>query len=118
MKKTSSKKTKLLWITDPWETLDHPRDTSLRLAEEAMKLGIQSFWCNGKTIRWEIKSILLDAQEFQGIFPGRNLKDFRMGPSSILSPGDFTQLIYRVDPPVDLAYLQPLQILLLNRPKD
>ena len=37
------KRPQLLWMTDPWETLDHPRDTSLRLVEEYLRMGVDAW---------------------------------------------------------------------------
>jgi glutathione synthase len=111
---------RFLWITDPWSTLDHPRDTTLRLAEEALALGAEVFWCDVKTIRWERDGTLLDARQFLQIYPGRLEKAFRLSDPVPMSPAEFDGIHYRTDPPVDLAYLHPLQILLLglSKPKN
>jgi glutathione synthase len=106
----------LLWITDPWPTLDHPRDTTLRFMEEAWKLGIPQAWCDVKSIRLETHQVLLNASRIRHIEPGRGSAGFEFQESRAISLKQFeeqaTDLHYRTDPPVDQAYLYPL--LLLN----
>jgi glutathione synthase len=100
-----------LWITDPWDTLDHARDTTLRLAQEALSLGIQNHWCDVRTIRWEDGQVLLDAFEIENMGDDRAENSIQLGEKSTFSPLDFQSLQYRTDPPVDLAYQHPLQLL-------
>lgn len=113
-KPKSKSAARILWVTDPWSTLDHPKDTSLRLMEESIKLGIETFWCDVKSIRLENGKVLLVAARLEAVAPGRGNADFRFAASASRSPIDFTRIIYRTDPPVDLAYLQPLQLLHLG----
>lgn len=105
-----SGKKKLLWITDPWETLDHAKDTTLRLVEESLKLGMVSYWCDVKSIRFDTDRVVLDARRVEAVAPGRSTSSFRLKSTEVLTPRDFTHLFYRTDPPVDLAYLLPLQL--------
>ena len=100
---------KFLWITDPWETLDHVRDTTLRLAREAAHLGFESHWCDVRTIRLEGSQVLLESSVIRE-------GDSATEPDSrqTKSPSNFSSIHYRVDPPVDLAYLHPLQLLCVN----
>jgi glutathione synthase len=100
------KRTQFLWITDPWATLDAPRDTSLRLAQEAEKRGHESWWCDVKSVRCEGEKIRFEAQRLSA-------DDFSRGSEKTFSIDAFDSIHYRVDPPVDLAYSQPLQILRL-----
>ena len=106
---------KLLWITDPWSTLDHPKDTTLRLIEESLRLGVPSYWCDVKSIRWDVSQVKLDAFEVTDVQPSRDAHAFKMRPfrknSPEAAPTDFTRLIYRTDPPVDLAFIHPVQLL-------
>ncbi len=103
----------LLFITDPWDTLDHPRDTSLRLIQAALASGIPAAWCDVRSIRLEGTSILLDALTVKSVAGERGAHDFQFQAPRSCSPLSFNRLIYRVDPPVDLAYLQPVQMLAL-----
>ena len=95
-----------LWITDPWNTLDHNNDTTLRLIKEALKDGIKQCWCDVKTIRLETDQVRLDFHEV--------LEGTVLGPVQSGAPREFQQIHYRTDPPVDLAYLHPLELLALD----
>lgn len=105
---------RFLWITDPWNTLDHRLDTSLRLALEAQELGAENFWCDVRSIRWEEGRVSLDARKLEIRSPERAPEDFALGEPSPAEPRAFSSLQYRTDPPVDLAYLHPLQLLGLD----
>jgi glutathione synthase len=101
----------LLWITDPWDTLDHPRETTLRLMQEASSLGANQAWADVKTIRLENGKIQLDALPLLSVESTISRDSFRWGATEIKSPKEFTSLHYRTDPPVNEAYLHPLQLL-------
>jgi glutathione synthase len=105
---------RFLWITDPWETLDHAKDTTVRLMQESLELGVPSFWCDVQSIRFESPSVLLDAYEVLEIGKTREKTSIRLGPAEAAAPNHFSSLQYRTDPPVDLAYQHPLQILRLG----
>ena len=100
---------KFLWITDPWNTLDHESDTTLRLMQEAALLGHTSYWCDVHSIRLEQEKGLLDAALFD---PSQAHWDMHQNAFPV---DDFKSIQYRVDPPVDQAYLHPLQILEATR---
>jgi glutathione synthase len=104
----------LLWVTDPWLTLDHPRDTTLRLIEESGSLGNRNYWCDVHSIRWDSGRVCLEAAEVEHVAPSRGAVDFHFGPCEEITPADFDSIQYRTDPPVDLAYLHPLQLLILG----
>jgi glutathione synthase len=107
-------KHRLLWVTDPWDTLDHPRDTSLRLLEEALALGLECHWCDVRSIRLETDRVLADAREITAVAAGRDAGAFRMEKTRAVRPREFGRILYRPDPPVDLGYLHPLQLLALD----
>ncbi len=102
-----------LWITDPWSTLDHPRDTTLRLIEAALELGQPVAWGDVRSLRWQDGSVMIDAACFdpKGA-PFALRKTHAKAPETDEFRIDrFSRIHYRVDPPVDLAYLHPLQML-------
>lgn len=101
---------KFLWITDPWESLAHAKDTTLRLAEEALRMGYENFICDLRSIRWVCNDIWLDANRLALNTSGIK----RIAPLITARPSDFNSIHYRTDPPVDLAYLHPLQLLSLG----
>jgi glutathione synthase len=104
-------KAKLLWITDPWSTLDHSKDTTLRLAQEADLLRVPQSWCDVKSIRLERNEVYLETKPILSVGAGRNPNSFEFGKPETSTLADFTQLHYRPDPPVDQAYQHPLQLL-------
>ena len=104
-------KAKILWITDPWSTLAHSKDTTLRLAQEADLLGVRQSWCDVKSIRLERNKVHLDTTPILSVASGRNPQSFEFGKLETVTVADFTQLHYRPDPPIDQAYLHPLQLL-------
>jgi glutathione synthase len=99
-----------LFVTDPWSTLDHPRDTTLRLIEEAHNLGIGCAWADVRTVRWEDSAGRLCAHEVTAVDPARDARSFRLASLGTRRVSDFDVVLYRPDPPVDLAYLHPLQL--------
>ncbi len=105
------KRHQVLWITDPWETLDHRRDTTLRLMQEAQISGLTQWWCNVRSIRLDGSKVVLDAKKVIEIASERAPESFRFGPLRVMAPHSFTSIHYRTDPPIDLAYLHPLQLL-------
>ena len=109
-----AKPRKILWITDPWATLDHPNDTSLRLAQGAIELGHTNHWCDVKTIRLENSRVTFDAQKIESARDPRSSSDFKLSKTRALDFKSFDQIHYRTDPPIDLAYLQPLQLISLG----
>lgn len=103
-------KQKWLWVTDPWTTLDLLQDTTLRLATEALNLGIDSYWSASDLVLnaspSHLKVIPIDAK-FITQFNPLDLKN-----AVEIHSSKFCQLHYRVDPPVDLNYTSLLEALL------
>lgn len=85
----------LLWITDPWSTLDIKKDTTLRLAHETKNLGIPSWWASSDLVLSAKKKLLR-------VIPIEHAPnaDFAVD----LPPSNFSQIHFRVDPPVDESY--------------
>ena len=108
--------THIAWITDPWDTLDHSKDTTLRLIEEASQLGVKQSWCNVKSIRLEQGQILMDAHPILEVLSSRGSEDFKLAPAIPTRPSQFSHLHYRTDPPVNEDYLYPLHMLALDLP--
>lgn len=79
--------------------------------EEARHLGLNSFWCDVRSIGLKKNEVFLTAAPLLGVSPDRKKDSFIWGESKPFSPKDFTSLHYRVDPPVDHAYLHPLKLL-------
>lgn len=95
---------KTLWITDPWDSLDHERDSTLRLMQECALLGIPAYWSTPSLMRTEAVR-----QKLKTWFNTFEWNDPKTLVQKELS--EFTHVFYRVDPPVDVKYLQPLILL-------
>lgn len=104
----------LLWVTDPWDTLDHAKDTTLRLANECLALGRDCWWADVRRIRFESGKVRVDAQELLEIPPNPAPTAVKLGPPRARRPGEFHSIHFRTDPPVDLGYIHPLQLLALE----
>jgi glutathione synthase len=102
-----------LWITDPWSGLDRPKDTTLRLMEAALALGQPVAWADVRSLRWQDGAVMLDAARFEPKGAPFNLRDAHTpAPATQESRVDrFSRIHYRVDPPIDLSYLHPLQMI-------
>ena len=111
---SSSAPKNLLWVTDPWDTLDHPKDTTLRLIQEGARMGLKQSWCDVKSIRLENGKILLNSYSIIQVLEERRAGDFQFGELEILSPSRWSHIHYRTDPPVDQDYLYPLQLIALD----
>ena len=103
-----SPRPRLLWLTDPWEWLDHPRDTTLRLIEEAVSLGVECTWADVRSLVWSPDGATIEPRRVVHVAPAREAGSFELEPGPSARPSDFDQLHYRMDPPVDLSYLHPL----------
>lgn len=90
----------LLWVTDPWNTLAHSQDTTLRLHQEAINLRIPSYWSASNFLLNPLNTSRLNGQ-------------LNPGPDSTniveIEASKIRQLHYRVDPPVDQDYLALLE---------
>lgn len=99
-----------LWITDPWDSLDHPKDTTLRLAQAALQLGYACSLAEHHSIRLIEEAVELEASPLTLGSKGEVIRN----SAAHRGLSEFDQLHFRVDPPVDLTYLLPLQILCLG----
>lgn len=102
---------KSLWVTDAWETLDHPRDTTLRLVQEALETGEAAFWCDPSGLRYESGRVLARCRRVRSVSPGREAAGWALDPSADAEVSGFDLVLYRTDPPVDRRYLEHLQLL-------
>jgi glutathione synthase len=100
-----------LWVTDPWDTLDHPRDTTLRLVQEALRADQRCSWCGPAGLRLEGGRVLARCREVRGVPPGREGAGWALETAADLELSAFDLALYRVDPPVDRRYLEHLQLL-------
>jgi glutathione synthase len=102
---------KLLWVTDAWDTLDHPRDTTLRLIQESLSLGLRAWWCDPSGLRFESGSVLARCRSVTGAPPDRGASGWHLEEPRDVELATFDQVHYRTDPPVDCHYWEHLQLL-------
>ena len=103
-----------LWITDPWSTLDHSKDTTLRLMQEAIKMGIPTFWSASDTLFSDAFPDMVMTVDFSNGIPDSPEK-FTFHPMPLSS---FQQIHDRIDPPVDDHYCAILDGLLQRGAKE
>jgi glutathione synthase/RimK-type ligase-like ATP-grasp enzyme len=105
----------MLWITSSWNSLDHPKDTTLRLMQEGLRLGVGTAWApsnsihiqNGRTYVWSRR--LLEVGE------RRREVDFRFDRPTRILVEAFASVQMRVDPPIDTTYTNLLKMLASNK---
>ncbi len=102
---------KLLFVVDPWETLDLASDTTLRLIEEALEMGAECFVAENRSIGLERGTARAEVSRVSGILRPRTTENIHRSDASWEPLAGFHHIFYRTDPPVDLSYLLPLQIL-------
>lgn len=105
------KKIRLLWVTDPWDTLDHEKDTTLRLIEEALLMGAECSIAENRTISIIGGEPQAEVRRISNIARPRSRSNIKRTTPIWVGLSSFHHIFYRVDPPVDLSYLLPLQIL-------
>jgi glutathione synthase len=102
---------KSLWVTDAWETLDHPRDTTLRLIQEALAAGEDASWCDPSGVRFESGRVLARCRRVRAATSSREAAGWVLDPAGDTELSGFDLVLYRTDPPVDRRYLEHLQLL-------
>lgn len=103
--------TRMLWITDPWSTLTHDQDTTLRLIQEAIGLGIQTFWSSSDLV------LNTESPNTLNVFPCLAPLSSSSAPSEAINgieiqPSTLHLIHYRVDPPVDFNYISLVDAIL------
>jgi glutathione synthase len=104
----------VLWVTDPWDTLDHQKDTTLRLIQASIEFGDHNYWCDYLTIKLIGEEVFLDAREVITCGYNRSDSSFILGIVTAFSIKTFDLIYYRVDPPVNSSYRNHLQLLSLG----
>ena len=105
MNVTMSNKLQFVFLMDPYETLNLDTETSLLLMDELMKRGIEVAWLQEDDIRLSDGHLFGRVRQVLGTAP------FRLGPSHSRQLDEFDALLPRIDPPVDINYLQTTQLL-------
>ncbi|MCM0606788.1 MAG: hypothetical protein KA715_11930 [Xanthomonadaceae bacterium] len=99
---------KHLFITDPYDSLaPYREDTSLRLIEASHSSGNDCYLSSYLSISLESQSLTAEVFECQSNPTNRIV----ISNPKRMSLSDFDEIHYRVDPPVDIRYLAPLQLM-------
>lgn len=107
----SKRRPRLLFVVDPWNTLDHAKDTTLRLVEEALALGAVCAIAENRSIGLDGGVPHAETREVTAVARPRDAENVRRGEARWEPVAAYDHVFYRTDPPVDLSYLLPLQIL-------
>ena len=96
----------LLMITDPWNTLSHRNDTTLRLLDESISMGFPAYWSSSD----QALSSTPKPQELNTLRVVPVLESAQSFPFTFqeMLTSTFHQIHYRVDPPVDFNYISVL----------
>ena len=101
----------MLWITDPLSTLDQSKDTTLRLMQEAINMGIPTFWSASDQVLHASTSGWIQAIELKNSLAALASEKLKL-ESFPLSM--FQQIHFRIDPPVDENYCKLVDELLVS----
>lgn len=98
---TTASRSDLLFIGDPWDTLDHPRDSTLHLAQTAHERhGAASFWATPD-------QVFLESGELKTRPEGRVFNgDLHPGAGEIVALSQYHSIHWRLDPPVDISTMR------------
>ena len=98
---------RILFITDPVETLSVKKDTSLFMIEHAQSIGIRSYQCEMLDILFNNNFVNADAREITFFEQKIVLADSSLN----IKLQDFDYVFMRKDPPVDQDYMNTLHLL-------
>ena len=98
---------KILLITDPLETLNIKKDTSVLIMEEALSMNFEVYQCELKDLYLENKKVWSDALNIKTA----NKTELKTKESKSFSLNDFKYIFMRKDPPVDQDYINALHLL-------
>ena len=91
----------ILIIGDEWDTLDHPRDSSLYLCRVArQEFGLKTYWALAKDIFRDMGVLKV---KLNGELGENGLTPIKNDTRALLS---FESIHWRVDPPVDLSTMR------------
>lgn len=95
-----NKTNEILFIADPWDTLDHAQDSTLLLAKAATHMGITPYWTTPEEMAFSTDG---PCALVKRISPNQTSLDTHSSERDLRS---FDSLHWRVDPPVTLSTLR------------
>ena len=105
---------KFLWITDPWETLDHPNDTTLRLIQESVSLGFINYWCDAESIKLTNGRVTCNGFLILEVKESRDSNSFKLADACEMELTVVDSIQFRIDPPVNSKFLQVYQLVFFS----
>jgi glutathione synthase len=105
----------ILWVADPWESLDHPFDTTVRLLRESVARGNVNYWCDYRDISWDITNASLKGCRVLGSdYSRQSAESITFGPVEHKKNLNFDCIMLRADPPVTASYSDAIQLLVAS----
>jgi glutathione synthase len=104
---------KLLWICDPWHRINNSKETTLRLIEEADKLGHKNWFCYYLNIQYREWKLALKASYISTNFKEDD-RGFFLDFTEEYPINFFDFIFFRADPPFSIAYINKLQQILVE----
>ena len=98
---------KILLITDPLDSLNIKKDTSVLIMEEALSMNFDVYQCELKDLYLKNKKVWSDALNIKTA----NKTELKTKESKSFSLNDFKYTFMRKDPPVDQDYINALHLL-------
>ena len=100
-----------LWITSAWSSLDHDRDTTLRLMQESLARGYFNVWCEAKDLCIRDRTLYISGRVLEDVRSKRQCRDFSFGRRQDWTLDAFQSVQVRIDPPLNVGYQQTIQML-------
>jgi glutathione synthase len=101
----------LLWICDSWSAINNPKESTLRLIQEANDLGHNNFFCDALTIHNYNSRMYLNIQFVSNIHVRNGILNFSFDVVKRDQLSSFDYIFFRCDPPFSLSYINRLQLL-------
>lgn len=102
---------RVLFVTDSWKTLDHANDSSLRLMECSLDQGIEVWWGCYYDLGMFHNQTRIHCMQVSKMNEPKAPQGVHFLQPEHRAVTDFHQIHFRTDPPVDLTYIQRLQLL-------
>ena len=93
--KSRTPKQKLLFFIDAWETLDHEKDTTLRLIEEGLVLGFECYLSESRTISLHETEVTAHIARVLRVLRPRTAKNIQRESASWQNVAPFDHFFYR-----------------------
>jgi glutathione synthase len=104
----------ILWICDSLTKIKNPKETSLRLIEESLKMGYSNWFCTDRDIEFSNDQILVNVFLIKDIQLHKKVS-ISSTERQVKTISFFHYVFSRIDPPFPPSYISKLQLLLINK---